>query len=260
MPAQRIPIINYHKIEDRSDFGITTRKISDFKRDLDMLCYQGFETVDFNDVSMASLPSRPIMITFDDGYTSFINHAMPALLERGMKAVVYIPTDFIGKANNWDVHIGRFKYKHMDRHQISSINTAGMEIGSHGCSHRFLNILPLTTLENELKKSKMLLEKMINKNVLSISYPFGRANQRVLRMVQKFYTYGVALNQKTEKDTVYNRLLLNRLNIYRTDSQKRFLRKVQAAEDNRLIWFDQLIQQGSWATIALQKFQRIKIK
>ncbi len=260
MPAQRIPIINYHKIEDRSDFGITARKISDFKRDIDMLCSQGFETVGFNDVSTASLPSRPIMITFDDGYTSFINHAMPALLERGMKAVVYIPTDFIGMANNWDVHIGRFTYKHMDRHQISVINTAGMEIGSHGCSHRFLNILPVTTLVNELKNSRMVLEKIINKKVLSVSYPFGRANQRVLRMAQKFYTYGVALYQKANKDPMYNQLLLNRLNIYRTDSEKRFLRKVLAAEENRLIWFDHLIQQGSWATIALQKFQRTKIK
>ncbi len=255
MATLHIPILNYHKIEIKADFGITARHPSDFDQDLICLKEQGFQTVTFSDIANGKLPFKPVMITFDDGYLSFFEKALPILKNHDMKAVVYIPTDFIGCYNDWDVHFGRFKYRHMNSRQIAAVSAAGMEIGSHTCSHRFLNILTQSTVENELKKSRDILEKITEKKILSVSYPFGRANANVVHQAMKYYTYGVALNADAFKTGNYMSGHLPRVNVYRTDSHKRFKKKIRAAQNATQLGLDYFIQQGALATITLQRFQ-----
>jgi len=251
----KIPIVNYHKIEERSDIGITARRPVDFENDLHILKDQGFQTIGFEDIQAGKIPSKPIMITFDDGYNSFSDNAFPLLLKNNMKAVIFIPTDFIGLRNNWDVHIGRFTYFHMDQKQIEAVSAAGMEIGSHTCSHRYLNSMDVVTLKNELEQSKYILEEIIGKNVLSLSYPFGRANQLVASTARQFYPFGVTLKKPANFLPDSSNWLLQRVNIYRGDSGAHFKKKLQAAQNGLLLFPDLLIHQGAWATIALQKLK-----
>ncbi len=247
-------IINYHKIEIKSDIGITTRHPDNFAADLQELDNQGYKTINFQDLlSPIKMPEKPIIITFDDAYLSFYESAFGLLKGKKMKAVVFVPVNFIGKMNNWDVQILNKKYKHMSEEHIVEIYENNIEIGSHTLNHKFLNSLPDLELERELRASKEKLETIINKPVHSISYPFGKYNKRVIKIAEKYYDFGVKLLPSFFKDNFNQKLILNRINIYRNDSRKDFRRKLEYQNYLGLLTKNWLIQQGAWATIFLNK-------
>ena len=55
-------------------------------------------------------------------------------------------------------------------------NSKLIEIGSHGINHQNMNILNDNELISEIKNSKSILEKILNKQVLHFAYPYGGFN------------------------------------------------------------------------------------
>jgi len=247
-------IINYHKIESKADIGITTRHPDDFKKDLQEIVRQGYQTINFNDLLINNgIPKKPIIISFDDAYLSFYEMAFEILKDMGMKAVVFVPVNFIGEMNNWDVQFFNKKYMHMSRAQLKEISENNIEIGSHTLNHKYLNNLPDSLLEEELFSSKQKLESIVNKPVYSISYPFGKYDNRVMDAAGKYYEFGVQLLPSLLKRHVNEKMTLKRISIYRHDSRRDFLRKLNYPNHPGLVIKNQLIQQGAWATIMLNK-------
>ena len=108
-------------------------------------------------------------------------------------------------------------------------------------------------IKYEFRKSKEVLEEIIDKEVISISYPFGRVNFKVLNHAKKYYKFGVQLLHSNSYNKQFENLSLNRINIYRTDSRKTFQKKL---DFNKYPWIklkSQLIQSGAWATVLMQK-------
>ena len=247
-------IINYHKIEPNADIGITARNPYDFKNDLQELVHQGYQTINFADLlGPQRIPEKPIIITFDDAYLSFYEVAFDLLKELGMTAVVFVPVNFIGEFNNWDVQFFNKKYRHMSLMQLKEISENNIEIGSHTLNHKYLNALNDLELEKELQASKQKLETIVNKPVYSVSYPFGKFNKRVIEMAGKYYDFGVRLLPSFLKKNASHKLMLKRINIYRIDSRQDFQQKLDYQNHPVLLVKNWLIQQGAWATILLNK-------
>ena len=256
MIPHNLTIINYHKIEHNSDIGLTTRHPADFANDLKIIRDSGFSTITFNDLNNhLSLPQKPLIITFDDAYLSFYDKALDTLNSNNMKAVVFVPVNYIGKKNYWDVQFFKKEYWHMDKTQIMDSSKEGMEIGSHGLSHQFLNHMSNENIKHEFKKSKQTLEDITGNAIISVSYPFGRANLKVLEQAKENYKYGVQLLQSTEWKQFPN-LSLRRINIYRTDNSKTFKRKLDYNNYPLTKIKSYLIQSGAWATVFMQKINR----
>ena len=74
----------------------------------------------------------------------------------------------------------------MSWEQLIEMNNCGMEIQSHTFSHEPLETLPLSAVEEELLKSKEILEKRLNKAVNFISYPHGSCNKNIFKITKKF--------------------------------------------------------------------------
>lgn len=249
-------IINYHKIEKKSDFGITTRRPEDFCEDLDCLVSNGYTSITFSDLLTGSkLPGKSIIITFDDGYLSFYENAFRSLLSRNMRAVVFVPVNYIGKTNNWDVQLLGKNYLHMDKTQLKIICDNGMEIGSHTLRHIYLNNLSDKILERELNESKTKLEEIVNNTVQTVSYPFGRFNKRVLAAAKKYYTFGVQQMHNPYVKQGLEKLSLQRINIYRTDSRKSFINKLNYPLKRAVRLKSRILQLGSWATVIQQSIK-----
>lgn len=108
MQLKNVVILNYHKISLRADIGLTARHPDDFKTDLQLVKDLGFKTITFYDLlnSQPSPTEKLVIITFDDGYKSVAEYALPLMKDLNFKGVVYIPTAFIGKTNDWDVQFG----------------------------------------------------------------------------------------------------------------------------------------------------------
>ncbi len=110
---------------------------------------------------------QALILTFDDGDASNHAHALPMLLEAGLKATFFVTVGRIGDPGylTWD--------------QILDLQRAGMEIGSHTLTHRPPVLLSDADLRYELVESKKRLEERIDAPVLAISSPTGFFNARM---------------------------------------------------------------------------------
>ena len=88
--ARQLAVVTYHGIHDGDVFD-------DHLDVLDgMGTFVSLEDVAANATDRRPLPSRPILITFDDGDPSVLHTAAPRLHTRGVPAVVFLITDLIG--------------------------------------------------------------------------------------------------------------------------------------------------------------------
>jgi peptidoglycan/xylan/chitin deacetylase (PgdA/CDA1 family) len=109
-----------------------------------------------------------IGITFDDGYASDFDIALPILQERSLPATFFIVPSFIGRP-------GFLTWR-----QVKELADAGMSIGSHTLNHSWLSELATEDLRKELLTSRRLIEDVIWRPVELISLPGGYYNRKVL--------------------------------------------------------------------------------
>ncbi len=249
-PLYQIPIINYHKIEKNFDIGITARTPEQFEDDMYFLHKHNFQTVTFRELLKEKkfLPNM-VIITFDDAYRSFYTTAYPVLKKYNFLAVVYVPFNYLGRWNDWDVQYYGKRFKHIAKEEALEIYKGGMEIGSHSLSHRMLTALDKKEAEKEIYGSKEALEELLNDQIISISYPFSRFNDDILTLTHKAgYTFGVASLYFKGIQQKYQSLCLKRFNIYRIDGKKSFRKKTEKKNVRLLTFRDWLIQKGGLAT------------
>jgi len=90
----------------------------------------------------------------------------------GIKGIVFIVVDYIGRRNLWDAHFLTPVY-HMDKGEILELSRKGWIIGSHGKTHRSLKGLKFDEVLREVDYSKKYLEDLTGREVFMFSYPFG---------------------------------------------------------------------------------------
>jgi peptidoglycan/xylan/chitin deacetylase (PgdA/CDA1 family) len=121
-----------------------------------------------------SLPERAVLLTFDDGYRSMRNVALPWLLRFGYPAVLFVPSDFIGGRNLFDVD-NEPEEAICDWTDLRELERCGVSVQSHSASHRWFSQLNLAEQEEELVRSKLALEAGLGEPVEVFSYPYGDA-------------------------------------------------------------------------------------
>lgn len=110
-----------------------------------------------------------VLVTFDDGDISNVEIALPILQELGLGAVFFITRQFVGEQGM------------ISAGGLRELADAGMAIGSHGASHRFLNTLTPLALILELGTSRDFLQQATGREVALLSLPGGRGGVRECR-------------------------------------------------------------------------------
>lgn len=118
------------------------------------------------------LPRRAALITFDDGYKSVLDVALPCLLRYGYPAVQFVPTDFIG-GRNWFDEGAEPEEDICDWDDLRELERRGVSVQPHGASHRRLSELDAGEREKEFRRPKDVLEDGLNKAVECFSFPYG---------------------------------------------------------------------------------------
>jgi peptidoglycan/xylan/chitin deacetylase (PgdA/CDA1 family) len=174
----RVPILEYHYVRvnpdprDRLGFNLSVTP-PDFQAQMDWLKQSGYHPVDLNDLrayfqKQAPLPSRPVVLTFDDGYIDFFTTAFPVLLDHGFKAVSYVVPGFLNGP------------RYMTTDQVRAIDTGGVEVGAHTMHHVDLSKASAPQLALEIQGSRSVLEQITGHSVLDFCYPSGKYNAAVL--------------------------------------------------------------------------------
>jgi peptidoglycan/xylan/chitin deacetylase (PgdA/CDA1 family) len=118
------------------------------------------------------LPPRSALLTFDDGYRSMCNTAVPLLSVYGFRSVLFVPTSFIGGTNRFDQGVEP-EEPICDWGDLLEIQRSGVSLQSHGVTHRHLSELGLDELRHELRASKSVLEARTGQSVTLFSFPYG---------------------------------------------------------------------------------------
>lgn len=107
--GNRVCIVNYHRILEAADpLLVSDPDVATFRWQMKVLadCFNVL-TLDAALAGLASgkLPPRAVCITFDDGYRSTHDLALPILRQFNLPATVFVATGFVGEGNMWNDRI-----------------------------------------------------------------------------------------------------------------------------------------------------------
>ncbi|MCP4704570.1 MAG: polysaccharide deacetylase family protein [candidate division Zixibacteria bacterium] len=190
-----MPILAFHNCSPGFLNGLNNYSPNRFENLLVSIQSNNYKFVGLSDYIDDGQKYNDVVLTFDDGYESFYQFVYPILNKLSIPATVFIPTDFIGKTNQWDYMGALFPSEHLSVGQIKELSKNGITIASHGLAHRCLTQMPNRLLNLELKRSKEILEDIIERKISFISYPFGRFNAKVESIASQVgYRNGLALS------------------------------------------------------------------
>lgn len=170
-PPVRVPILVYHSVRLYHVGESKSTKIYDiepdnFAQQLKYLKEHGYTTIGFDDLANyfngTKLPTKPVIINFDDGLDSQYANAFPILKKEKMTATFFIYSNAIGRR------------KFLTWEQVQELSDAGMTIGGHSKSHPYLwKITDPLQLKKEITDNKKIIESHIGKTITAFAYPFG---------------------------------------------------------------------------------------
>jgi peptidoglycan/xylan/chitin deacetylase (PgdA/CDA1 family) len=131
------------------------------------------EPARFEELLDASARFPSIRITIDDGNTSDVEFALPALLRRNLMAEFFIISGRIGQAGS------------LGAADVRSLVQAGMIVGSHGLSHRPWRALTTRELHQELDAAQRAMAAASGQPVTHVACPLGSYDRRVLNVLRR---------------------------------------------------------------------------
>ena len=119
---------------------------------------------------------RTAVLTFDDGFRSWLTDVAPLLRRLGVRGTFYVSPGLFG-TQHFDVpgDAGRL----LEEDEARALAEDGMELGSHSISHPDLRTLDGPELASELRESKEAVEQLTGRPCRTFAYPFGLYDERV---------------------------------------------------------------------------------
>ena len=180
----RVPSLMYHYVSwlPATDPNMDLRKdltVSpvDFEAMLKYLKDNGYTTISTKDLwwsldQTAALPAKPVMLTFDDGYSDAYSVVLPLLKAYGMTGTFFVTVNLVDKPG------------YISRDQVRALADAGMDVESHAMDH----IPMLGTLAGQtyqMCKAREFLSAWTGTDVRHFAYPSGDYNDTSLVALQQ---------------------------------------------------------------------------
>ncbi len=201
-----VPVLMYHRVAPRStatnDVSLDlTVEPSAFRQQMRWLKAHGYTAVSQAEVFRAvedgaTLPAKPVLLTFDDGYVDAVKDVLPVLAPLRWPATFFIITSRIGER------------AFLDAAQLRRLSDAGMDIGSHTVDHLELPSLDDASRAQQLTASRGTLERLLGHPVRWFCYPAGRNDGASAAAVARA---GYLLGYTTEGGSVLRADSLTRL-------------------------------------------------
>ncbi len=181
-----VPILLYHNPP------------ADFDSQLSFLTSHGYTAITMDALTLAlsgrgGLPAKPVVITFDDGFSTQLN-AAETLMRHNMPATFYIITG--GERSKWCIGALR-RYgdalqppggcgdSYMNWDQIVALDRGGLiTIAGHTVDHSNLPTLSQDDQRFEIISNKQAMEAHLGHPILHFAYPYGSFNASSIDIVR----------------------------------------------------------------------------
>lgn len=231
-----VPILMYHNLDASASGRMRpyTVTCAAFERHLALLDSLGYSTLSFDDLRAIVVGERPptnreVLLTFDDGYESFLRLAVPALLRRGMTATVFVVAGELGGQNHWDLGTDIESRRLLSANEVRDVQALGMSVGVHGWAHRDLLRCSDRERSIEISRSKEVLEELLGRPVTTFAYPFGHHSASLFQAL-KAAGYRDAVTMFSEESHVTsNPFAMRRVYVHPGDGLVRFPLKLSRA-------------------------------
>jgi peptidoglycan/xylan/chitin deacetylase (PgdA/CDA1 family) len=230
-------VLTYHAIEAGPSPLCIAPEL--FREHVAVLAEGGASFVTASELTAAlragELPEKTVCLTFDDGFASVVEHAAPALAERGVSATVFCVAGYLDGFNDWRTQPASApRLRLASNTALAGLAAAGWEIGAHGFEHDPLDRASAETAELEIVQAKELLERTIDAPVRSFALPYNApptsaAGALLARTYES--AFGGGLRPVSETDNVY---LIPRVDAHYLRRADRLRRAVEGGLDTYL--------------------------
>jgi peptidoglycan/xylan/chitin deacetylase (PgdA/CDA1 family) len=264
------PVLAYHLVDRRMDAGIAWIPPARFERQIAWLAEAGYRSVSLSEYLHHDHHSgeKKIVITFDDGYRSLAQYALPILSRYRFAATVFVIAAYVGCTNRWDVKFFLPGLRHLDWGELRELMAAGWEIGSHSLNHDYLPLLSDQALWQDLSLSRQILQEHLQIPIAHLSLPFGRGNRRVYRVAMQAGYESVAIlgGEKWRHARVSLQTpdfasqncqsepsIIPRRGVYLLDTMRSFRQRVQAPPESKWqAWRQRAISTCAMGTVIVK--------
>ena len=225
-PTLSVPILMYHYINEapagadiyREDLSVSPL---DFRAQMAYLAEEGFNTIDLYDLILAvtdkrALPSKPVILTFDDGYVDAYLNAYPILEEFDLMGNFFIPTEFVDRGFP----------DYMSWEMIEEMSAAGHRMESHSKTHPDLRGKSYDDLIWELLGSQETLAAHIGYTPRFFVYPSGRYEEATIEALRELDFWGALTTAGGKWHSFENRYEWARLRMRNTTVLAEFISMV----------------------------------
>ena len=177
-----IAVLGYHKIGEYPPNGWYTWSyvpVDIFENHLQYLADDNWKVLSFEQFiaglsNLELFPQKSILITFDDGYRSNMEIALPILRKYNYPAVMFVPTAFVGGYNAFDADIFYEPEENICTwEELIELERSGISIQSHGVNHPHFSDISNEELKKEIAASREILEQKLNKKIEAFAFPYG---------------------------------------------------------------------------------------
>jgi peptidoglycan/xylan/chitin deacetylase (PgdA/CDA1 family) len=179
----RVPILVYHSVAPTHPGQTDEQRLLDvdpavFQRQMMYLAANKYTVIPLSTLvaalqGHANLPARAVVLTFDDGWLTQYQNALPILEQMHFTATFFVITRQVGMGP-----------KYMGVDELKALQRAGMTIASHTRTHPKLVSVSDSQLHDEVFGSRQDLQKMLGITSDLFAYPYGSWNKRVEAAVQ----------------------------------------------------------------------------
>jgi len=182
------PILNYHSI-DNSGSPISVAP-KEFEDQMNFLWKSGYTTITLREYVNSMMmnkpvPSRGIVLTFDDGYKNNYDVMFPILKSFGFTATIFVVTGLVGKTDSWKKDEGIPDLPLLSWGEVLEMKKYGIDFQPHSHSHPLLTNLTPGEIRAEITTSKREIESRINERAEVFSYPYGKYDAKVIKILKE---------------------------------------------------------------------------
>jgi peptidoglycan/xylan/chitin deacetylase (PgdA/CDA1 family) len=222
---QLVPVLCYHNFGPQAR-GRLVLAASAFEEQMRYLKREGYRVITLRELLeftalRRQLPRKTVVLTFDDGWRAFKEHAYPILKELGFPATLFIYTDFVGAraALSWD--------------ELRQLADEGFDIQAHSKTHGDMRRKPGESdqayrerLQAELVQPLAVFQRRLGRTPTILAYPYGAHDEEVVRAVREA-GYVAAFDVRRQGNPSFTPVLtIHRAQIYSEMTLEEFVRNL----------------------------------